>query len=845
MTDNSLSAVARQIARTEIKVLESDLLAHYSAQVHNLPPATPPVSSANLPKWTTKAALLTETKDDGWVDVHLAYRLAQARIVPMQNVSVEQEGATFLSTLSQTLRLWQDRLSLALDARFTWRYCGEDGRLFLYMIVTIEAPEVQMAQTAAEGFSRVLLHHLPMSEIYQFEPVENERHLTAILGPNSMRSAALLQKREEMVTLLQRKLYVTRPIDGTFYTFHDVMRYLVQSDGMSMVDITVRPSYLTLEEHEHIQQMLNYDVLPDAWDTSFIRTGALSRGHAQFLELTEMYHNRVEQLKTEAYEVRIRVAAAQEADIAPLAMLVGRTLLGVGNFDVTPTTFEEAAESGGQLTDPAPRTIAPPELKRLRHLFTRTEAGMVSRLPRTTGGLPGVPRLSLRYTAIPSDLPEHGCVVGEALGHQHAEALVKLTYADRARHVYVVGRTGTGKTTLLQNLALQDIEQGHGIAIIDPHGDLIEAMLARIPPERAPDVLLFNPGDVARPMGINLLDVEGVVAKNMAVADFIALMYSMYDPNHLGIVGPRFEQAVRSAMQTTMHIKGMTLIDVLRVIADSKYGKSVREHVRDVVLENYWKTVFENQSDFHRSEVLDYITSKFSRFVTDPIVRHIVGQSRTTLNFADVVNNRKILLVNLAKGRLGALNSHFLGFILVARLLISFFERTQQSVADRVPFYLYIDEFQNFSASGLETMLSEGRKYGLGLVLANQYMVQLSESMREAVTSNVGTICAFQVGLRDADHLVREMHPVFTVDDLVNLPAYHVAIKMMNNGQSLMPFTLKTFPEHRTAHQEMAEVIRQYSRYCYGRSASLVSDEIRDQFERSLQERLKSRGSVG
>ena len=844
LASNSLSDVARRIARAEIRTLETDLLARFTTAINDLQDEETAAGKGSLPDTATVPALLTEVKEEEWVDVHLAYRLAQVRIVRSGNIPVEFEAATFLNTLSQTLQLWQDRLSLGLNAHFHWRYVGTNGQISIYLIVTIHAPESAMGHTAANGFSRMLIHHLPLAEVYQFEPVTDEGHLSELIQPVPVRSAAILQKREEILTLRDRQLYCALPLNGNNYAFYDLMQYLAQPGGMKIVDIAIQPTCLTAQEITDIHDMLAYDDLAQQDDVGLIRLSAHSRDGMRYQQLVEMYQNLISHLETEAYEVQVRVAESDQADITPLAMMAGRTLFGVSGFDTTPSAYDVTGNATLHLMELNPRSIAPSHLKRLRQLFTLSEAAVVSRLPRThNSGIPGVPRLSLRYTDLPSDLSSEGCILGQAVERRFTANPVKLAYPDRTRHVYVVGRTGTGKTTLLQNMALQDIEHGHGVAIIDPHGDLIESMLARIPPERAGDVILFDPGDVERPVGINLLDVEGIVAKNMAVADFIGLMYSMYDPHHTGIVGPRFEQAVRSAMQTTMYLKGTTLIDVLRVIADNKFAKALRGHANDVVLENYWKTIFEQQTDFHKSEVLDYITSKFSRFVTDPVVRHIIGQSRTTLNFTDVVNNRKILLVNLAKGKIGAFNSHFLGFILVSRMLISFFERTQQAVSDRVPFYLYIDEFQNFATTGLESMLSEGRKYGLGLVLANQYMVQLSESMREAVTSNVGTICAFQVGQRDAEFIAREMYPAFSVDDMVNMPAYHMAIKLLNNGQSLLPFTLKTYPEHRPSRQDLAHAIRQHSRYRYGRSASLVSDEIREQFECSPEERVRLSGS--
>jgi hypothetical protein len=222
------------------------------------------------------------------------------------------------------------------------------------------------------------------------------------------------------------------------------------------------------------------------------------------------------------------------------------------------------------------------------------------------------------------------------------------------------------------------------------------------------------------------------------------------------------------------------------------------------------------------------------------MVRQIISQPKTSLNFADIFGSKKILLVNLAKGRIGEFNSSFLGFILVSQLLIAAFQRVEYSVDRRTPFYLYVDEFQNFATPGLASMLSEGRKYGLALTLAHQFTHQLDNSMQEAVFGNVGTLLAFQVGLKDASYLSREMYPVFETDDLVNMPSYHVAAKILANKQTLRPFTLKTLPERRVPSDEVARSIRDFSRFTYGRNSAVVADQIRDQFFLSVEDRIKS-----
>jgi hypothetical protein len=417
---------------------------------------------------------------------------------------------------------------------------------------------------------------------------------------------------------------------------------------------------------------------------------------------------------------------------------------------------------------------------------------------------------------------------------------IRATLDDRMRHTYVVGRTGTGKSTLLQNLALQDIEAGMGVGVIDPHGDLVEAILSRIPPHRLQDVVLFDPSDIDRPVGLNILDVDGTFEKNMVVAEFIGLMYSMFDPHRIGIVGPRFENAVRNAMLTAMEIPGSTLVEVVRILSDRKYLNDCLAIITDPVVRSYWTDIVGNQTDFHKSEVLDYITSKFGRFITDHLVRNIIGQSQNTLDFAGIMDNGGILLVNLAKGKIGPQNSHFLGLLLVPRLLIAALSRARVQMRDRRLFSLYVDEFHNFTTPAFNVMLSEARKYGLALTVANQFTSQLDDAIRESVFGNVGTLLAFQVGIKDAQFLVPEMYPVFGIDDLVNLPNFHLVAKMLINGNAARQFPVRTLPDARVPNPTLAETIRAYSRRRYGRESFIVNHEIQRRFDQTPKERIET-----
>ncbi|MBZ0275940.1 MAG: type IV secretion system DNA-binding domain-containing protein, partial [Anaerolineae bacterium] len=411
-------------------------------------------------------------------------------------------------------------------------------------------------------------------------------------------------------------------------------------------------------------------------------------------------------------------------------------------------------------------------------------------------------------------------------------AALKVTQAtdDRRRHMYIVGKTGAGKSTLMQNMALQDIESGNGVCVIDPHGELIDDILVRIPPYRRADVILFDPSDETRPIGLNLLEARSESEKHMIVNEFIGLLILMYDPHEQGIVGPRFQHNVRNAMLTAMSVEGNTLIEVVRALTDHAFVEQLLPHVTDPMVRNYWTQQIANTSDFHKSEILDYIVSKFSRFVGDGRVRNIIGQRHTTLDFRQIMDSRQILLVNLSKGKIGPENAQFLGLLLVQRLLLTALSRADMPPEMRPNFYLYVDEFQNFATEMFATVLSEGRKYGVSVTVANQYLTQLSPFIREAIFGNVGSIVSFRVGTQDAGALAPEYYPVFGPDDLLNLPKFTACVKLLVDGVATSPFVMRTTPDLREPDASHARAIREASRQTYGRDVTSTSEDIMKRF---------------
>ncbi len=377
-------------------------------------------------------------------------------------------------------------------------------------------------------------------------------------------------------------------------------------------------------------------------------------------------------------------------------------------------------------------------------------------------------------------------------------------------------------------MVLQDIKAGHGVAFIDPHGDAAEDLLSLIPPERAEDVIYFNPADTERPLGMNMLEAQTEQEKHFVATYIVGLMYKLYDPHKTGIIGPRFEHAVRNAMLTVMSEPGNSFVEVVRVLTDAKFVQELLPKVSDPIVRRYWTDQIAQTADFHKSEVLDYIVSKFGRFVTNRMMRNIIGQSKSAFNIREIMDNQKILIVNLSKGRIGDENSDFLGLILVPKILVSAMSRQDVPEEQRKDFYLYVDEFQNFATDTFADILAEARKFRLNLIVANQFVGQVEEDVKNAIFGNVGTIISFRIGVTDANYLQHEFTPIFNESDLINIERFQAYTKTIVRNEPVPPFSLDTTRDLTKMDKDprIAEMIKQLSRLRYGRDVNVVDAEI-------------------
>jgi hypothetical protein len=437
--------------------------------------------------------------------------------------------------------------------------------------------------------------------------------------------------------------------------------------------------------------------------------------------------------------------------------------------------------------------------------------------------------LNAKRAPAPSQIPMSGLFLGNSR-YRGIERPIYVGDDDRRRHMYIIGKTGTGKSQLLEEMIIQDIRNGKGVAVVDPHGDLIDGVLSRIPPERAEDVIYFDPSDGDRPMGLNMLEAKTEEQRHFVVTSIVGLMYKLYDPMKTGIIGPRFEHAVRNAMLTVMVEPGNTFIEVVRVLTDSAFVQELLPKLQDPIIRRYWTDQIAQTADFHKSEVLDYIVSKFGRFVTNKLMRNIIGQSQSSFDFRKVMDDGKILLVNLAKGKIGEENSNFLGLILVPRILIAAMSRQEIPESQRRDFYLYVDEFQNFATPDFAQILSEARKYRLNLIVANQFIGQMEEEVKNAVFGNVGTVVSFRVGVTDANYLQHEFQPTFNEADLINIDKFNAYVKTSVKNEPVKPFSMDLTKDMNAVlaskNPKVAEAIIQLSRLKFGRSKELVEAEI-------------------
>ncbi|MDX1535582.1 MAG: type IV secretion system DNA-binding domain-containing protein [Candidatus Spechtbacterales bacterium] len=405
---------------------------------------------------------------------------------------------------------------------------------------------------------------------------------------------------------------------------------------------------------------------------------------------------------------------------------------------------------------------------------------------------------TLRHKAVepPVNLSSRGIILGEN-NYRGKTTQVRISKEDRRRHMYLIGQTGTGKSSLMKNMIEQDILNGEGLAIIDPHGDLAEAALKAVPPERKNDVVFFDPGDVSKEFGLNMLEFNSSKPeqKTLVVNELLGIFKKLFSEETMG---PVFDQYFRNATLLLLddyEYEIPTILDIPRVLTDASYRSDKLSREKNPIVKRFWEEEAEKAGgDAALSNIAPYITSKINGLIADEFIRPIVSKKKSSINFRDAMDNNKIIIANLSKGKLGDLNANLLGLIIVGKLLIAALSRVDSSEETRDDFFLYMDEFQNFSTNTIASILSEARKYRLNLTVAHQFIKQLEDSIRDAVFGNVGSMIAFRVGADDAEYLENQFSPEFTESDLINIDNFNAHVKLLVDNQTSKPFTMRTLP---------------------------------------------------
>lgn len=466
-------------------------------------------------------------------------------------------------------------------------------------------------------------------------------------------------------------------------------------------------------------------------------------------------------------------------------------------------------------------------------ILSKEELASIFHFPNSKYNLaPNIKWQNFKIAPAPENVPTEGVLLGHNTFRGETRE-VKIANEDRFRHFYVIGQTGTGKSSMLKLMIRQDLYAGKGLCVIDPHGELVHDILPMIPRERADDVIVFDPSDQERPMGINILEAETEEERDLIALDAMNIMIKLFGNE---IFGPRIQDYFRNGCLTLMADPlGGCLTDIVRLFTDDEFQQQKVQHVTNPVVKSFWTKQMAQTGQREKQEMIPYFAAKFGQFVTNSMMRNIIGQARSSFDFGQVMQDKKILLMNLSKGEVGDINSELLGMIIVSKMQMAAMRRQRIAKELRSDFFLYIDEFQNYVTDSIESILSEARKYRLGLILAHQYLDQLEKkghgggvNLKGAIFGNVGTIMSYKIGATDAEYMAKEFSPVFGDQDMINIDQFKAVIKLSIKGQPSRPFSLNVVKpwDLPPGDPELAAAYVQLSRLTYGRDREFVEKEI-------------------
>jgi hypothetical protein len=631
-----------------------------------------------------------------------------------------------------------------------------------------------------------------------------------------------------------------------------------------IISVMLRPATLTVEEAAFIEDQITQ--CERFAQVGLDRVSDPVSLHAAFPTLQEQARSyqrslarMLATLQAAAALVQIRVASAERSQarlVHSVASLIteaagGTQLFGKegemshhsGGYDVLEANAETLPALCHALSTvtlaPMANPVLPVGVHRLVWLFEPIDAACAFRLPPPPADiLPGVPTRSWRTRMVPPSVPAVGTLMGIS-EDTRASQRVHMTLDDRRRHVYIIGQTGTGKTTLMKSMILSDIRDGQGLCVIDPHGDMFKEVLGSIPSHRVNDVVVFDPTDTEFPIGLNLLECQSESERHFIAAEMVAIINKLIAdeygaPAAQNYTGPMFYQHVRNNLLLTMSNSDDpgTLLQFYMIFQEKDFWQRwLPLKTSDPILERWVKNALPRtdytRPGFDGTSFGSYIGSKFEQFVFDPLLRNIFGQQRSTVNLGAVMDEGKILLVNLAKGEMTEANSRFLGLVVMAKLQAAVMERARIEKEDRRDFNIYVDEFQSIATQNFATLLSEGRKFRVNLTLATQFITQVDPHLIGSILGNVGTIVCFRLGQLDAEQMEKEFFPFFNRYDLMNLPNWNAYMTTLMHGQAVTPFSIRTTVEQATTpSKERAQECRVHSQKTYGRPVREVEAEV-------------------
>ena len=535
------------------------------------------------------------------------------------------------------------------------------------------------------------------------------------------------------------------------------------------------------------------------------------------------------------FEANIRLLASASTMVRSREILNGLEAVFAQFADPNLNRFETEKTEGRRLKQLIFNFSFRNFFERRKIILNTEELTSLFHFPNVLLETPHLKHVRAREATAPAYLPGEGLLLGYNV-FRAEKADIRILEEDRRRHLYVIGQTGTGKSVFLKNLIIQDIQDGKGVCVIDPHGDMVQDILGFVPRHRAQDVVYFNPGDVERPMGLNMLEYDPMFPeqKTFIVNELLSIFDKLYNMSIAG--GPMFEQYFRNSTLLVMDdpASGNTMLEIARVLTDKPFRDHKLSRSKNIVVKNFWTQIAEKAGgEASLKDMVPYIASKFDNFIANEIMRPVIAQEKSAFNFREVMDNQRILLVNLSKGRLGDLNSSLIGLIMVGKLLMAALSRVDVPEDRRRDFYLYIDEFQNVTTGSIATILSEARKYRLNLTITHQFIGQLKEEIKKAVFGNVGSMVSFRIGSDDAEFVAKQFKPVFAEQDLLNIDNYNCYVKLLINGATFPGFSMKTYPPA-TGDKESADIIKEISRTKYGRPRDEVEREIVERHERPL-----------